>query len=738
MIWPYFTVLVDSFREALASRVLWILLALTTLLLVALAPTRLAERRATDLILVNMQDWDALLSRMKRQANRSEPSPGKHLWTSASDTFRETAEVFLAEKRQRRNQFERMMRSTSAFNELLGSDKFYDEESFADVVLDSQTRKELAEDYPAMTGDARKHFHRRLLRAAFPTETAQMPLENAEISYLWYSQALPEVMSIETAQSLIATFFLPIVMNALVGIFGIFAAILVTAPIIPKTFEAGAIDLLLSKPVSRSLLFLVKFFGGCAYILLVSTYFIVGAWLILGFRMGVWAHSLLYCIPLFLFMFLIYYAVSAFAAVIWRNAIVSVVITILFWGICFSVGFAKGLLEDSWIDTVKIRELAATEDGVMTLNGSSQFNLWGDGQWRAVFPLAKVRGRDQGDSQLFGPVYDAKQQRVAYIIAPPTPLSSPNPLVTTQWTNGEWQTDQSATPPIGTKALFNAPNGDLIAFGRSGPEKHLGGAGFKVFGFNVPVGGVGFRPLIEAGETIFADDFQAAMNATTGNIVVANTEQCLMLERQTDGSYIESTKAPFKDFTPRRAAFGDQAIAIANEEGVLKLLDVNTLQVKQTIQPGGERRPKSIIAHEDRFAILFDDGYLIAIDQQGATLRNFGSGHLAIVFDQEGYLYVADRVDRVTKYNPVDFVEIERWSPAEDELRLAYRYVVVPIYTVFPKPAQLWFVVDFVLNDFKQRDSDNPADIAGPIWSSLAFVVVLLSMTCIYLHRLDI
>ncbi|MCR9117572.1 MAG: hypothetical protein NXI22_11560, partial [bacterium] len=140
----------------------------------------------------------------------------------------------------------------------------------------------------------------------------------------------------------------------------------------------------------------------------------------------------------------------------------------------------------------------------------------------------------------------------------------------------------------------------------------------------------------------------------------------------------------------------------------------------------------------DRFAILFDDGYLIAIDQQGATLRNFGSGHLAIVFDQVGYLYVADRVDRVTKYNPVDFVEIERWSPAEDELRLAYRYVVVPIYTVFPKPAQLWFVVDFVLNDFKQRDSDNPADIAGPIWSSLAFVVVLLSMTCIYLHRLDI
>ena len=43
----YLAVLKDSFREALASRVLWILLALTTLVLAAVAPIGLSERPAT-------------------------------------------------------------------------------------------------------------------------------------------------------------------------------------------------------------------------------------------------------------------------------------------------------------------------------------------------------------------------------------------------------------------------------------------------------------------------------------------------------------------------------------------------------------------------------------------------------------------------------------------------------------------------------------------------------------------
>ncbi len=48
--------------------------------------------------------------------------------------------------------------------------------------------------------------------------------------------------------------------------------LLVTAGLIPQTFEAGAIDLLLSKPVNRSLTFLTKFVGGCIFVGLAAAY----------------------------------------------------------------------------------------------------------------------------------------------------------------------------------------------------------------------------------------------------------------------------------------------------------------------------------------------------------------------------------------------------------------------------------------------------------------------------------
>ena len=123
------------------------------------------------------------------------------------------------------------------------------------------------------------------------------------------------------------------------GMFGVMVAILVTASSISQTYEAGSVDLLLSKPLSRSGVFLANFLGGCAFILLVASYVIVGLWLIAGVRHGYWNHRLMLCIPLLLFLFSIYYSVSALAGVIWKNAVVSVFVAVTFWCFCFGVRF---------------------------------------------------------------------------------------------------------------------------------------------------------------------------------------------------------------------------------------------------------------------------------------------------------------------------------------------------------------------------------------------------------------
>ncbi|HEY5312613.1 MAG TPA: ABC transporter permease, partial [Pirellulales bacterium] len=149
------------------------------------------------------------------------------------------------------------------------------------------------------------------------------------------------------------------------GVAGTLAAILVTASIIPQTFEAGAIDLLLSKPVSRPLVFLTKFVGGCVFIAVIAAWLIGGIWLILGVRFDLWNPRLLLCIPLYLFLFAIYYAVSALAGVIWKNAIVSVVLTVLFWFVCWSVGTTKNVLETIFVNPQRIVKIVPAGDALL-------------------------------------------------------------------------------------------------------------------------------------------------------------------------------------------------------------------------------------------------------------------------------------------------------------------------------------------------------------------------------------
>src|SRR5262245_12626985 len=77
---PYIAVIKDCFREALASRVLWILLILTTVMLLAVAPFSIKDHRPSRLHASTIFDWPGLINRLKTQAAESGDSPGKRIW----------------------------------------------------------------------------------------------------------------------------------------------------------------------------------------------------------------------------------------------------------------------------------------------------------------------------------------------------------------------------------------------------------------------------------------------------------------------------------------------------------------------------------------------------------------------------------------------------------------------------------------------------------------------------------
>jgi hypothetical protein len=80
-------------------------------------------------------------------------------------------------------------------------------------------------------------------------------------------------------------------------------------------------------------------------------------------------------------------------------------------------------------------------------------------------------------------------------------------------------------------------------------------------------------------------------------------------------------------------------------------------------------------------------------------------------------------------------------------LERVYRYGVLPLYTIFPKPGELDNMVAYLLTEQETAavspDAENLSagqvmlNVKGPVWSSLAFTVVMLGLTCLYVRRAD-
>lgn len=77
---PYLAVIRDSFHEALVSRVLWILLALSTLVLLGLLPLGFIEQAGSVLLDEDILNRDKLIERIVAQGKSPEPSPGHRIW----------------------------------------------------------------------------------------------------------------------------------------------------------------------------------------------------------------------------------------------------------------------------------------------------------------------------------------------------------------------------------------------------------------------------------------------------------------------------------------------------------------------------------------------------------------------------------------------------------------------------------------------------------------------------------
>jgi ABC-type transport system involved in multi-copper enzyme maturation permease subunit len=652
---PYLAVLKDSFREALASRVLWILIFVTSVVLALLAPLGIKEQA---------------LSADVPEASESEES--------ADD--------------ERPNPKER-------------------------------------------TGIA--------------------------FSYLGWSTDPQPATRAQTTQ--LIEFIVAKIIDYFVGTLGVFVAILVTSPIIPQIFEPGAIDLLLSKPVSRSLLFLTKFFGGCAFITLIAAYFITGLWLIAGLRFDFWHARPFLAIPILLFLFSIYYSVSSLAGVIWRNAIVSVVVTILFWGVCFSIGKGKSWLEATVVTPERIVKLIPAGSTLLGATDQGLVRRWRQDEagWRDVFfPEGRPVHLPWIDvpQPMIGPVYDSRHDRILALDMWPAGggggqgfFASGAPLVIGRSADN-WKRTRGPAAPVGTLALLARPEGDIVALTKAAVYRVVDGeSDTQPEPKRISFLRSGPEPALRLDASAVA-----AMNPDTGNLAIFSRGSVILLGREESGKYrrlLEKEIVPAKEATAAVLAFGNQMIVLALADGRVLVLDAADLSTRAQSRPAGKTAPRfaaaspggrwlSVLFHNREFW-LYD-----AREHRPADLAFSGRGDIsAAAFVGRNQLWLVDRAVRATEYELDPFRIETRVAPRMSAIEITYRYVVVPIYTIFPKPGKMGDVVSYLLTDggaavpqFMRQDlsqAQEAVDVAGPVWSSLAFVAVLLAGTCLYVSRID-
>lgn len=132
---------------------------------------------------------------------------------------------------------------------------------------------------------------------------------------------------------------------------GMFLAVFASAGLIPSVLEPGRIELLLSKPVSRSHILLGRFAGNVLIVLFIISYLVLGVWLILSLKTGIWQPHFLWTIFFIVTLFTVLLTVVTLVGVLWESTALSTMVTVAL--MIFSVILAQEktavrLLSSEW------------------------------------------------------------------------------------------------------------------------------------------------------------------------------------------------------------------------------------------------------------------------------------------------------------------------------------------------------------------------------------------------------
>ncbi|MCH2138814.1 MAG: hypothetical protein MK074_07165 [Phycisphaerales bacterium] len=121
-------------------------------------------------------------------------------------------------------------------------------------------------------------------------------------------------------------------------------ALLSTSSIFPNFVSQGAVELTLSRPISRTKIFLSKYCGGLLFVVMQVSVFTTGAFLAAGWRVGAWDPAIFLAIPLITLFYSYLFCINVFVGIWTRSTLTALIVTLVFWFSAFSLRTAENLV----------------------------------------------------------------------------------------------------------------------------------------------------------------------------------------------------------------------------------------------------------------------------------------------------------------------------------------------------------------------------------------------------------
>jgi ABC-type transport system involved in multi-copper enzyme maturation permease subunit len=109
---------------------------------------------------------------------------------------------------------------------------------------------------------------------------------------------------------------------------GMALSVFASSGLIPSVLEPGRIELILSKPVSRTHILLGRFIGNVSVVALNTAYLVLGVWVIFGLKTHIWGTQFLWAIATTVFIFAVLLTVVVLIGVLFESAALATMITV--------------------------------------------------------------------------------------------------------------------------------------------------------------------------------------------------------------------------------------------------------------------------------------------------------------------------------------------------------------------------------------------------------------------------